>query len=475
VKRVPSILAVLAVLAVYVFFGTSGTWSFQRLRWYGTSPYASLAEGFRRGQLNLALDPEPRLMQLAEPYDFELRNREGVEYVWDASYFNGKYYLYFSPVPVLWFYVPFRIVGGAYPPDALAGTFFSAWAFIMSVLFAWRALAGRRLFLPFSLWVLLLGVGNAIPYVLASVRVYEVCVAASMAMSATWAWCLLRFLETRSARHAAWTGFWLAMAIVTRPNVGVLLLVAAFTITGKRNRIAALIPLVVIGAIAAWYNWARFGNPFELGVTYQLSGFDLRKYAVCSLCNIPELLRWFNSMLHYVFWSPTIFSTFPFVDLSPIHLDPAVSYPGREGMGGIAPLVPLAMLGTLFALIVRAPDSGTRASLRVMTGAWLIVAGLSACWYVVARYSLDFILLMAMASVVLIERGTASLAGLRSWPLRIVTIVLLCWSVLIGCLLGFQGNDNRFRTMNHDLFQSLSKRFDPHEPGRDLTRPGPRK
>src|SRR5437016_13548598 len=157
--------------------------------------YASLAEGFFRGHLYMAYQPDPRLMALPFPYDY--KGREGkVDYVWDASYFNGHYYLYFSPLPTLIFYMPYRLLRGAYPRDALAAAVFSAWAFLAAVAFARRALAltGRRSLIPFPIWILLIGFGNVALFHLMDIRIYEAAILAGTAMSATWAYALVRYV-----------------------------------------------------------------------------------------------------------------------------------------------------------------------------------------------------------------------------------------------------------------------------------------
>ncbi len=48
----------------------------------------------------------------------------------------------------------------------------------------------------------------------------------------------------------------------------------------------ALLAVLGIGLGAlCWYNWARFGSPFETGITYQLAGVPLQAYgqAISSL------------------------------------------------------------------------------------------------------------------------------------------------------------------------------------------------
>ena len=59
--------------------------------------YVDLGTAFLRGQLALLERPDPRLADLGDPYEFT--QRKGIPYRWDASYYGGKYYLYWGPAP----------------------------------------------------------------------------------------------------------------------------------------------------------------------------------------------------------------------------------------------------------------------------------------------------------------------------------------------------------------------------------------
>lgn len=465
-------LPVAAVLAAYVFFASVGRWEFHRVRTYqhfthlGEGYYSQLAEGFLGGKLSMTYTADPRLAAMADPYDYVARETQHIDYLWDASYYRGKYYLYFSPVPVLLFYIPFRLVSGAFPPDPLAAVFFCTWAFLATVIFVVRATRARKRHVPLPVWILVIGFGNVVPFMLPYVRVYEVAIFAAMAMSAMWAVALQRFLETRSRSSAAWMGVWLALAIATRPNLLVLLVVTAFAIWRGDNRrnaaIAVVVPLGVVFLAMAAYNYARFGKPFELGVKYQLTFVSMRNYPVCRVCTLPEVLRVINGAGHYVFWAPTVGSEWPFVDLQRTRLDPHTSFPGTgEPVAGVAALVPLTLFGSFFALLAMLRrderDTGTRAALHVMAGAWLVLLGLSACWWVTARYALDFMLLMTAATIVCVEAGLSQLAaaGFSILPLRTAAIILACYSILLGFFLGFMGCEGSFEYSNPDLFHRL--------------------
>jgi hypothetical protein len=468
-------VSILFVLLAYVFFASGGTFSFRRIPW-NESLYASLAEGFRNGHLYMAHAADPRLMALPYPYDFKAR--EGVvDYVWDASYLNGRYYLYFSPLPALVFYMPYRALRGAYPRDSLAAVVFAAWAFLAAVAFTRRALklAGSPLSLPFPLWILVLGLGNVATFLLTEIRMYEVAVFLGTAMTATWAYALLRFVETPTVRQAVVMGVWLAMSIAARPNVGVLVFVsAAVIVLGVRDRrhlsrmlLSALVPLAIVASAMLWYNKARFNDPFEFGIRYQLTFTPMEEKAVCGLHDMRDLSRFLNSSMHYVFWPPTINSRFPFIRLQYTKLDPAVSFPmpRPEEVAGVVPLVPLTSLGTFFAAVFalrRQPlNAALRSAIHVMAGAWLILFGISTCWWVVTRYDLDFMVLMLMATVVCVEAGLVFLGstGVRLFPMKLALGFMACYSALAGLLLGFSGEEDAFHRLHPELFQRISGWF----------------
>jgi hypothetical protein len=466
-RSLPLALTILIVLAVYAFFAGDGRFDFRRLGSWEESNYASLAQGFFRGQLHLEHWVNPKLVALPYPYDFKAR--QGIHYEWDASYLNGKYYLYSSPLPAILGYMPLRILRRGYPPDSFVALFFSAWAFLASVAFARRALK-RPLNIPFPLWVLFIGLGNVIAFVIVTVHMYEVAIICGMAMTAMWALALLRYNESPSPGRAAWLGLWLALSIAARPNLGVLLLVMPFVIERARKTIVAVLaPLAIVAIAMLWYNVARFGNPLEFGIRYQLTNVDMQGQKVCSLCTFPEVARLGNNIQHYVFWPLHIHSKFPFVDANPARVDRAVSWPTANGMTeqiiGIAPIAPLMMLGTLLAIALALmrgrSDVSTRTALQVMCGAWLILFGLSTCWWIVARYSLDFMMLMSIATVVCIETILTSLRAttIRIAPLRALVAALACYSIITAILLGFAGPGDGFKRANPAVFEKVSSVF----------------
>jgi hypothetical protein len=471
IRGLPTLLAISLVVVAYAFFASGGSFRFREIHSADATLYASLTAGLLHGHLYLASQPDPGLVALANPYDPQARI--GIPYLWDASYRHGRYYIYFSPLPVLLFYLPYRVALGAYPPDALVGLLFCLWAFLAALGFTQRALVASDdpLHLPFVIWVLFIGFGGITPFLLAEIRTYEVSIMAGSAMTASWAYALCGFVKKPTTRSVMWTSLWLALSIAARPNVGVLLLPTSVLVavtsrdrlSRRRYVVTALIPLAVIGCAMLAYNTARFQRPFEFGHSYQLTGVSMLGRSVCGVCNLAEAARFANSALHYVFLPLTIRSDFPFVQLLYTSLDPKVSFPASEQAVGLAPLVPLALFGTCRAILLclqsTGTDPGCRAAMYVVAAGWLILVGLCACWFVAVRYELDFMVLIMAATTVLVERGSAHFraSGLRLLCLRLGVGVLAWYSIFVGFTLGFVGREDAFRRFHPDIFEHVSR------------------
>jgi hypothetical protein len=426
---------------------------------WGTTLYTSQGQGFLDGHLYMAHTPDPAILALPNPY--ELAGRQGLPYPFDASLFHKKYYLYFSPVPLLVFAIPYYWISHGWPSDALMATFFCAWSFLASVAFARRVNAR-----PLPLWILLIGVGNIVPFFLGDIRVYEVASACGMAMGATWAYTLLRFMEKPSMRSAIVSGTFLALTIATRPNTIVLMLVAAAAafIVQRRLIVAMMIPVAVVGIAYGAYNYARFGTPFETGLSYQLSVKPMQNEVPCRLCTRSDFGRFFNTAAHYIALPPKFLATFPWAQLRYNDVDQRVSFPALpEQVGGFATVTPLTMIASALALLLllakRANDTRLRASLLLLAGAWIVMLTLSTCRWVTARYSLDFYALLLLGSILAIEHGLSFLrdAGVSVRPLRWLFTALAIYSIVTGLFLGLNGPRGVFQERNPAMFNRLAR------------------
>lgn len=170
-----SALAAGLILLGYVWWISLGLWS----PWTPSTHYYDLmATAFRHGQLALETQPDPALLALEDPYEPD--NREGIPVLWDATLYEGRYYLYWGPAPALlltlvkFFYTP--EIG-----DNFLTFFFMAGLFLFLTLLALEL--WKKYFQETPRWlvvsgILLLGLVNPLPFVLLDPRIYEAAVAA---------------------------------------------------------------------------------------------------------------------------------------------------------------------------------------------------------------------------------------------------------------------------------------------------------
>ena len=103
----------------------------------GNAYYNLQVDGFRRGQLSLSLSAPAELQRLPDPYDpaanAPFRKFSFAEgRLHDLSYYDGKLYLYFSPVPALLVFWPYHTVTGRYLDHASAVAIFASLGFLVS-------------------------------------------------------------------------------------------------------------------------------------------------------------------------------------------------------------------------------------------------------------------------------------------------------------------------------------------------------
>lgn len=215
-----------------------------------------------------------------------------VPFLLDASFFEGRYFLYFGVTPALVLFWPWRLITGQELPIATAAVILAVAAYAFSV--AWLAALRRQIGVAVPGWywllaVAALGIASGYPVVLRRPLFYEVAILANVAFTMAALWCLtMAWLRSEQPlRWLAAASLCAGLAIGSRPTVGpgamLAIGVAVFWILwGKRAGVPeAPKPSVVRASLAAggplgfclmalaWYNWARFGNPLEFGLTYQ--------------------------------------------------------------------------------------------------------------------------------------------------------------------------------------------------------------
>ena len=285
--------------------------------------YTALTNAFLAGQLSLLQDPDPRLRALSDPYDPKQNEPFRMH---DASYYNGRYYLYYGPAPVLTFYLPLRILTGTNIPDRFGCLYFGfgAWVaacFVLKLLVTEFFPASSRNMFYFSAGSL--AFLSTFPFQLRNGFYYQIAICAGQFFLWIALYILLRAMlrpDSVTVGTLFFGGLLLGLAAASRPSLvlagAAILLLLFFPEHGNHHaRLGRVIAygsgfaVIVFGILA--YNYARFGSVFEFGVKYQLSGMYMPEYRMTGLTRLG------TGLFYLWLCPPRLQVTFPFIILAP--------------------------------------------------------------------------------------------------------------------------------------------------------------
>lgn len=457
------------IAAVFWVANGVGRWDGNRTNvWHH---YEYLTEGFLAGHTSLSVDPPQALLKLKDPYDpaanADLR-------LWDASLYNGKYYLYYGPAPAAVLMVPWRVLTGRMLPQRMAVALFAAAGFAGLALL----LAGvRRTCFPAlshggMAFVVLAAFHAAwLPVILRRPGVWELPIV-SAAACLWWAlYFLWRFRESGGrVGWAAAAGAALAVMIGCRVTdvfeaaVVLVLLLLPFEAAGAarvRRLKAALVAasIVGLGGVALLlYNHLRFGRWLEFGQDYMLGGSDIRGAAFLNPAFIP-----FN-MRSYLLSLPGFSPYFPFLHPTWPDSFPA-GYQGYEAIYGALFSIPVQLagfVGLAWALKNRAVAAARGAAVTVAAAALstTLAGAILFCWQgACSRYISElFAGWTVVAAVGLMAIFGRAAPGIHWRAARILAAAAACWTIVCvwlasADLRGFmrQTNPGTYRALAHAL------------------------
>ncbi|MGZ9165478.1 MAG: hypothetical protein ACXW4U_09900 [Anaerolineales bacterium] len=342
------------VILVYIWFASSGSWT----DWESaTRYYADLANSFQQGKLHLLTRPDADLLKLSNPYD--PLARQGLEFFIDYSLYNGKFYLYWGPVPafILMMIDPFTRgrVGDLYLVFSfVCGIFFLQFLFITII---WD-----RFFRDLPKWILPLSIsilGLIIPWTYLLInepngRVYETAISvAQFFLLGGFLIAVITFRNsTPSVLSLLFIGFLWALAIGTRLSlavpIGTLMLMVAYRIwkTTRPSLMNFALKLIYLGLptvlcllYLGWYNWARFGSVTETGFSYALAGVNLRD----SHINLFSPIYFVENLYSYLLQPPSGMAQFPFLYLEDISAVTGLLFVAPFTLFALLPIVTFLM------------------------------------------------------------------------------------------------------------------------------------
>jgi hypothetical protein len=487
-----AVLVSLLVLTVYVWIVSVGRWT----DWPATTDhYDQLADSFLHGQLHLRIEPDPRLLELTDPYQLEAR--ETVDYIWDLVLYNGRYYLYWGPAPAVLLAAIKTVIGGRAGDQVLAFVSVSA-AFLAGALLSlaiWRRFFASLPWWSAALPLGVLGLANPMPWLLNRPAVYEVAIGAGQAfllLGTTFALTALYGRAPARGRLTAAGICWVA-AVGSRASLAVAVgFLAGATALGiwfsvKPSRrldlgslTAIFLPLALGAALLAGYNAARFGSPLEFGHRFQLSSLNMNRqyerifsvdYAAANVYNY--LVNPMRRLAVFPFVKPTWAARL----VVPLHLYAPDSY-GSEQTTGVLVTTPFTLYAVVaLVLSVRRTRDGASESLppagpnrqpgaslgltQAMLAGGVLCAALPLATFshITQRYLADFVPLLVILATVGFWQAHRSLAA-RSSVRRLHLLIagcLMAYSAAIGLLLAVTGYQARFEHLNPLLFEQITR------------------
>lgn len=435
--------------------------------------YNFLVRGWRAGHLYLATEPRPEMLALADPYD-PAQNRD--VRLGDASFYHGHYYLYFSAAPAAVLHVPFYFLTGRELGTTTAVYVYGLVGFLAATA-VWLAIR-RRYFRESAVWVgaagvVMLGLSTHLLVLMRRPLVWE------LPISAAFAFAMLALLAIFWALHGrrpvlamALAGLSFGLAIASRPGelFGAAMFLPALWFLRRQPglalrwrwcAVAAAAGLGVGLAAVVAHNYARFGDPLEFGVNYQLTSNYESKQQHFSLSYIAH-----NAAIY--FFHPAQWSaTFPFIQASGVRGGPE-GYLGDwvEPIAGLAVSFPfLWLLLGLPTAMTRPPDGGAdglREMVAVMAMLALAVIGFFLCFYCATpRYMVEFaptLTLLAGVGWLGLERQ----ARTRGRKVALTALVALAGAgtAITGVFLSFDYHDRFLKKLSPQVWSDLERATD---------------
>jgi hypothetical protein len=471
-----AVRAVLIGLVGWFYFWTAvPEWRPAMIGRTGDGYYNLLMRGFTKGTLSLDTPVDPLLATMSNPSDPAERGEHGLH---DASYYGGKYYLYFGAAPVILLFLPFHLLTGEYISETLACPLFAFLGLVASV---WLLMAVRKRYFPATslfaanLCVPALGLANLMPILLRRSNVWEVPITCAY-LCLMVGLCFL-FKAIHGERKILWLALASAafgLAVASRPTylfgcAAVLVPIAAYYLERRdrpptladagfrRLALAGILPLAGIGFLMALYNYERFGSPLDFGFRHLMNGEQVWKEDLFA----PRFFA-FNVYVYALapaHWIPY----FPFVTVASLPTPPT-GHLGSEDPFGVIPNIPFALLAAA-ALYFATQRRTWPLHLRLFCAAIAIEAagtGLatSAFGGAINRYEVDFvpsILVLACIGWLALMDGGILRGGWRRLAAAGLPLVLL-FSVTFNVLASL-GHNGLFRVEHPALYRRIAHRW----------------
>lgn len=447
-------LFIIFLLGVFLSFslciGYGQTQAFSSSAGKDGDAYRLLTEAFYNGQFNFITAPPSELVNLINPYD---PTQRGENYLFDCALFEGRYYCYFGIAPVITLLLPIKILTGLYMPTSLACLIFMVILMAGLLLFYYNACS--YFFKNLSYMTFLGGAAavifaSNIFYLIARPMFYELAVLSGLSFLFLGFSLLLSALRNKEKRTAKifFCGVFFALTVASRPSYIIYFAAAVPLIwrlvyskeNKKFNLKLALVFLsvpIITAAFLMYYNFMRFGSPFDFGQKYQLTISDIRYNKFSNISVLPA------AVFCYLFAPFNVNLTYPYFHIVSQNAVTSAGYYYNQPYVGIFNFPIMLILLLSVSILKRMPKE--KRLLKqfisiVLICALLIIYLNTSTAGVLERYSLDIMPMLVLVSVLLFfeiitfmkKKGLEKPASKVFFAVSIITCVISTLAVSVG-------------------------------------------
>lgn len=436
--------------------------------------YNRLVDALMARRYALLETPHHYLEKDGDPYDMKLREARKYDYPWDTAYYQGKYYVYFGVVPAVTVLLPYKLMTGTYLDLDYPILGFSI-LFLLGLYGVYSRIV-KRCFpeISFALYwtgLLILCTSLNLTWCLRRTLVYELAITSGICFAVWSVFFMLAALDGVRLKPLCFflSGACSALAAGCRPTM-IFVSVPVFLLgffalkadQGKRrpaDLLLFLLPYMLAGAALMKYNYERFDDPFEFGITWQLTT-ENRAAGIPLLGPLGRTL----SILASLFTFPNVDMEFPFIHPQ----RPALTYNGVIlNTDVVMGLFAYPVMAFLLMLLPVRKDMRKRSAFLFPFCVSCLIAAAGICvtasaFAVTNRYLTDYLFLAVLPALTVLFclRQHIETAG---WQKIGTVVILFCTAAGIGIFfsLALTGEEDWFRRIAPLCFEKLRYAFSP--------------
>ena len=449
-------------------------------------PYQMLTTAFFNGQTHfIPEDAMPPFPTGISPYDPSQRSGSGHPYMYDSAYFNGKYYCYYGPAPVITLMLPFRLLTGGNLSTQAATLIFTALFFV--VFLKLLALMAEKWCGGISLGAFLLcSMGAAFAthalFCLSRSSFYELPYASGLFYYFTGIYLLFFQYARLRVNNLAMllSGLCFGLAAASRPTLIFYMPAAVPLLCGIHfsalkprfqrgtlketlnslrryfpcNLLWFILPLAAVAALMMIYNYARFGSPTDFGSDYNISMSDLHYN------KITDFSKYFDAVYYFYLKLPEVSMVAPFLKAPPVRDQNYTQYLYVSWSVGLITF-PFTWIILFARSLLKGPGRVQKSLIYI-----LIITGLLMPFLLITlggahmRYLMDILPYLSLASALLWLRLLLMAEKTQiKQPVAMAFCVAVISTVIITTFLTMSGENgilvNKWADINYELTRAI--------------------